>query len=844
MAMAASVKSSYGAGGFKPGSADWNDPKQLGKCAQWLYAQRQLKDTMEQRTARNIAYYEGRQHYEWSRKYGTMRLPETKRDQLLLVFNVIKPLIQQKLAKMVRLEPVWTVPAYTSDEYDQVVARFSNDILNWYWNDGLRMSERIRRLFEWMFVSPICFIHPHWNPTSGDPVEVKFEDWARPIPEGTPPDLAAAQQAEDMESYKRLRGYSSSTQTVVQYTGDIDFEVVDIFKAMWYPFYADKWDNVHIFLKTDILAPEDVAKRYGLTIDEVMKYGKATAEMDSYRMKLQGWSSPFMGRISVADADFDNGILVHQLYIDSVLAPPYGRTAVVLGHGEEAIKWGILGNKYHQMPFRPMVEHQTPGVIWGTCTVDDMLPAQVELNKARNQQAEWRDLLNRPKVIRYLNDGADDESFKASNQDAIITVQSKDVKPDVLYSPQSGVEHEAAVAWDLRFMHDAAAVPDVSLGNTSETNAKSGIAVRSLQEEANERLKVQGEGINDAMSWTGSFLLAELQEKAVSKRLIPLVGENNSIEYIAWSRAMLRPSIYENLTGSSAIVRVTAFSNIPMTPTEMRRTVLELTNAQYLRPGEHDNIIAKVYGFNDLKTTLDKGRADRDKQEREISMWRMGQQTAPPAFTDDHAAHEEVLALWVKSDEYRQTIKQFPYLEPEITEHYELHSQGKYNEKTRASFRMDYAQMQVGAEFMLRALNMGRPDWASIFAQKAGLQMAGSLAMSGATPESALGTSGQSGPPGGDSGSPQKNTGNPNSLQQANQPGGAGGTPPGGPTAAPMGLPPIQDNGLSGRPGERMDMSASDPRAASYGAQGDAADFRRRQSQGKDRDGTPASITG
>lgn len=59
-----------------------------------------------------------------------------------------------------------------------------------------------------------------------------------------------------------------------------------------------------------------------------------------------------------------------------------------------------------------------------------------------------------------------------------------------------------------------------------------------------------------------------------------------------------------------------------------------------------------------------------------------------------------------------------------------------------------------------------------------------------------------------------------------------------------MGLPPIQDNGLSGRPGERMDMSASDPRAASYGAQGDAADFRRRQSQGKDRDGTPASITG
>jgi hypothetical protein len=774
---------------------------------------RGLKRDLERRTARNIAFFEGKVHHEWSYKRGTMMLPDWKRDRLNLSDNFCKMLITKRIAKMNRMDPAWSVPAYTADEYDQVVSRFSNDVMKWYWTDGLRMPEHVRQYLLWRAVSPICFMHPHWDPMKGDPVMLTPEDVQRPIPEGTPPEIVAQLVAEDQERFKTLTGYDENQDIAVQYTGDLGYTTTTVFNTMWYPFFAEEWEQVHIVLKSDIMPVEDVVRRYGVPKDVVLRHANSPQDYDRYAETMAKWRSPFVESPDRFEL-VERGVLVHQLFVDAKLHPPFGASAIVIGGSREALLWGRLGNKYAQLPFRPGVETRTPGVLWGTCPMDDLISPQLEATLALNQEFEWRNQMIRNKVVRIKNDGADDLSFRADNPEAVIEVQTKDHTPTTLSLAPSAVsfENKSALQFALRFMQDSASVPDISLGRTDDSNVKSGVAVRSIQQEAQEVLRIPGESLNDDMGWVGNFLLAELQDKAVYKRVAPLVGENNAVEYKSWSRALLRPTIYAQLTHQTAVVRVTNYTNVPSNPIEMRNTVIALAEMGWLRPGEHDHVIAKVFGMDDIKTTLDKGRADRDKQEREIQLWRAGQMQGAPSITDDHAIHEEVLAAWIKSDEFERIKQSNMLLAADILNHYDLHQQEKYNQQARIQARTLFAQMQVGAEFYQKALASGVPEWAQVF-----LAMSlGGLGM-GNTQET-----GQPGQSQQDQGGPP-NSGRPDQQRAA---GGSAGPP-------------------TGKPGERLDGNTDQSaNQHEYSRTGDAAGFRRAPGPGKDQAGSNTSSLG
>lgn len=784
---------------FQPATADWADPKTFGRCSRWLTAMEPLKKPLEDRTTRNIAFLEGRQDYSLLTADTSALLPTVtvaRKPQLPIQYNVIRYLLLQRQAKMQRLDPAWSVPAYTADEFDQVVARFSNDVLAWYWTDGLRMPKRIAELLGWLDVSPVVFMHPHWNPCAGEPVPVTFDEFARPRLEGQPDDDYLIQQRADMQEFMGLHGFSADTGIVTQFTGDIDYDNVDIYRAMWYPFYASAWKNVHIFRKSDLLPEEDVVRRYNVPLEVVRKSLASSEDLSRYTNMLSMWSNPYMPSPQYDPAQYGSRmVLVHQIYVDDFLAPPRGASAVVLGSSDEAVLVGTLGNRFHQLPFRPMCGEPLPGRIYGTSIIDNLIVPQTEINLAKSQQAAWRNQMIRPRIIRDKQDGADDDAFKSENQDAVISVNDIQTKrPQILYEPSSGIEAEQAVAFSLRYMHDAAAIPDISLGRTEETGIRSGTGFRSLQNEVDQRMRVTGAQLDEGVSWSGSFFLGELQDKAVGARLIPLVGDNNSVEFRTWSRANLRPTVYDKMTANTAVVRVTAFSNIPTTPIDARNTLLALAQAGFVRPGQHDSVIARVFGMNDLRTTLDKGRADRGKQEREISVWRNGGIVGLPARTDNHLAHEDVLTSWVSSDEFQMLSAKLPAVAQDVLQHLEAHQQGKYDDAMREQYRQTYAALRVGAEFASRAVQAGVPQWAQAFIMQ-------SAAMAAGVP----------------------GLGAPKDAQGA--PSGAG-TPSGGASG---------DKSFDGLEGSR---------AEEYADKGDASSWRRRTSPGIDGEGTSRTSAG
>lgn len=791
---------SKASGHFQPATADWTDPATFGKCSRWLTSQEVLKKPLEDRTTRNIAFLEGRQDYTLVTGDLTQFPSQAvvRKPQLQVQYNVIRYLLLQRQAKMQRLEPAWSVPAYTADEFDQVVARFSNDLLAWYWTDGLRMPKRVAELLGWLDVSPVVFIHPHWNPCAGEAIPVSFDQFARPrLQEQSDADYAA-QQREDMQQFMSLKGFSSDSGIVTQFTGDIDYDNVDIYRAMWYPFHASTWKNVHIFRKSDLLPEEDVVRRYNIPVEEVRKHLANSEDVERYTQMLSAWSNPLIPTPRADASEYGaRMVLVHQIYVDDFLAPSRGASAVVLGEADEAVLVGTLGNRFHQLPFRPMCGEPLPGRIYGTSILDNLVVPQTEINIAKSQQAAWRNVMLRPRIIRDKQDGADDEAFKADNQDAVIEVNDIQTKrPQVLYQPTSGIECEQAVAFALRYMHDAAAIPDISLGRTEETGIRSGTGFRSLQNEVDQRMRVQGAQLDDGMSWCGSFYLGELQDKAVGARLVPLAGDNNAVEFRTWSRANLRPTVYDRMTVNTAVVRVTAFSNIPTTPIDARNTLLALAQAGFIRPGQHDSIVARTFGMNDLRTALDKGRADRGKQEREIAVWRNGGVVGLPARTDNHLEHEDVLSSWVSSDEFQMLSAKLPAVAQDVMEHLEAHQQGKYDDLMRERYRQTYAALRIGAEFAQKAAQAGVPDWAQAFIVQSAQMASGTPAV----------------------GAPSDTQGAPSGASAAS----------GAPAAS-------GNSGFDGLEGSRR---------SEYADKGDASSWRRRISSGIDGEGTSRTSAG
>lgn len=708
-----------GIGDFRPITADWANKKDLARCVRWMRGQVQLKESLEKRAARNIAFYEGRHNYEWDNRDRTMRMPSKDRRRMTLIYNVAKTLIQQRQSRIVRYDNAWNVPAATSDEFDQMVARFSNQVMAWYWDDNLRMPDKIHALTLWMMLSPLTFLHVCWNPAKGQSIVTPLDDFYRPTA-GLSEQEAEAQRKKDIEEFRRLRGYDQSDNTVKQAEGDADIQIVDIFKAMWYPFWAQRDADIRIFLKTDVMTADEISVRYGLSAREINRLRASSAISDEGRARYSRlaaqWSNPLMPDTRLMGIEATGGIAVHQLYVAKELAPPYGVSAIVLGDSDEAVSIGTLGNRYGDFPFRSLTESPSPSTLWGTCTMDDLIAPSIDINLAKTRQAEYRDIMVSPRIVRDKQDGADSESFKAENKDHVIEVNDLATKmPKVLYIPAHGIEDENAVAFDLRFMHDASAVPDVALGNTNETNARSGVAVRSLQEEAAQRMKVAGIRLDSLMGWAGSMLLCTLQENATGNRLIPLVGDNNATEYFAWSRASLRPSIYSEATSNVAIVKCTAFSNVPTSPIETRNTLATLIQTGFIRPGEHDSLVNNVFGLGDIETYLDKERRDRDKQENEIAMWRAGKLVPPPAITDNHRVQKEVLDPWIASDEGQRIILSDPMLAANIMQHREEHAQGEYDEAVRQQLRVQWATMRVNAEFAERAVNAGLIPQSQLF---------------------------------------------------------------------------------------------------------------------------------
>lgn len=680
---------------------DWYDQtrRAQAQAVHWLFEQRYLKNEIEARASRNAAFYNGKQWLEWLPYQRQMGVPplQNSKDPLIqdrVTANVIGYLLEQKHASFARYEPLWSAPSFTRDEYDQSVSRFSSDLLGYYAMYGIRIPDINDRLQIHISTSPITFLEYWWDPNKGDALPaITLDDWYRPQkeipPNALPDEISAIQQGneemrnEDVAQFRQLHGYNKHANRVFQRTGDPEVTIRTVFDTMWYPFLARTRKDVHAYLVSTVMSPEEVAYRYSMPMDEVLKH-RNSQDVTERRLAMRGmYGNPHM-QMAVQGPEHDNGLLVHQLHVDRVVAPPYGASVVVIGNSNEAIiVRNELGNALKELPLYPCVEYPSTENLWGRCTVDDLIHPQMLINDALTKA----NTLRRRRVTATLVMKKDTSTKALENGQRILEVDNiAEELPRFIEQPGDAIEEARVVEFNIRLMQDQAGVPDVSLGRTDDSDAKSGKAVQSLAAGARERLQGRGKMLDRAWGWCGTGTLANLQKYAVAERVTGIVGDDNSHQYEIWSSARLRPSMYDSENpGQVANVNVTTFSTIPQSPEQQQKTTLELIQAGVFPPDEIPRIVASVWGYQAWRDVADVGRAARDRAADNIERWKRGEMVHAPFAEQNHAQFIRIYEQWINTDEFTSLAMRTPAIGAEVRQHIQLHMRfDAYNEQRRA----------------------------------------------------------------------------------------------------------------------------------------------------------------
>jgi|GEM_PF-3580889 len=694
---------------------NWRDPsgRDQAKVIDWLWEMREVKDALLERAARNHAFYEGRQLHEWSSYFKQMILPGRYQRAIVdhehfdhLIFNVVKPLLNQKLAKFSRSEPIWRAQSYTSDEFDQSVARFSNDLLGYYALHQMKIPRVNDQLIRHLFLSPVSFVEPYWNPVAGDPIHTTLDDFyrdARPMPDDADPDLARqiveqnnARRQEDHERFQQMVGFQGFEHPVTQFTGDEEVRIRSVFDVMWYPFFVSDWSEVEMYLVSTVMTPEQIHARYKIPYDEISRH-RNIEDLNSRHLDMIGsFNSPFMDYPELGER-FDCGVLVHQLHVSKNITGPgtNGATAIKLGYANKAARFGELASANGKLPLYPISEHPGTTYAWGTCSMDDAVAPQNEINDALTKARKLRRDKVHQKIVRQKNDGGNIDAFY--DDDSLYEVEDMNMRPQFLQLPVQGIEQQQAIEFAIRYLQLALAVPDVSLGRTAESDPTSGKAIQSLQAAANEALATTGKSLNALWSDVGSHVLADLQHYAVEDRLTGVLGENNRVLYRQWSAANLRPSNYAEYPDKAANVVVTTFSEIPKSPQEEQALLLRVLELKHFDddPVMRRRVVARALGMEDIKSVFDPAESARNRASDNLRRWQQGERVPPPVHPQKHAEFIAVYEQFVDSDDFITLLQTKPQVAQEIVATIEVHKQYDAYNKASDIVRQQMAMAQA-----------------------------------------------------------------------------------------------------------------------------------------------------
>lgn len=547
------------------------------------------------------------------------------------VFNQIAPIIDVRVAKLIRTRHLLKVRPPTSDRKDLLAAKVSSKVLQSVYYEQ-NVKERLGDLIWWGETTGNAFAKSPWNPAKG-----------------------------------RIIAKLENGQLV--HEGDADFSVHSPFEILPYSPWLKGLDKQPSIIHARAYHVDEIEETWGHKVDP--------EDVDS--LSLQAASSS-IGGLGYGTGQFRAG---HVKLKDHAIVKEYwerptkkhknGRLLIVVG--DKTLHAGDLPylvgpNATPDFPFDHLCSIPDPAKFWGKSIIERAIPLQRRYNALRNRKAEY---LNRVAIGQlWVEEGSvdmDDLEENGLSPGYIGTYNKGSQKPEYSHHQPLPPDFDE----ELRTLNQEfiimSGVSEIAKQSTAPAGVKSGVALSIALEQDDTRLSSTAENISSVIVQQGKKWLRLYQQFADGPRLLRTVGNDNVAEVVAWSKSTIN-SDDVILEGGSALAE---------SPAQRRQMVFDLLGTGIFNDPETGTLskfgrtkLLELLDFGNWESGLEEEDLQIAKAERENIFLSQGQHVEVASF-DDHILHIQRHNVWRLTTDYEQLASERPDIAELAEQHVNMH---------------------------------------------------------------------------------------------------------------------------------------------------------------------------
>lgn len=623
-------------------STDFSDESAILAMSDNLSAVRDVyKYALERQWHQNIAWYMGLQNLIWFDSTHSLNEPKAPSWRVRMIVNHLQGMVRTIGSKIYRSAPEWDVLPATTDALDLQTAQISNQLLqaNWY---RMLMDEQSIEVLLWMLTTGNGFIQHTWDPDAGALVFLPGEDG---IEQDVDPDLTIGEtKAEAVAPFEML----------------IDPRAVKFRDAIW----CRRSRRVRI----DELR-EDFPRAEEISVEHQRGDGKLASFQEHLKRLVNGKSNAYTSGTLSEDLDTT---IVHELYIrprSKSKRLKRGKFIVIAGNkvlngGGKGVDFPYL---HGELPFAHFMEVPVPGRLWGTSTLEQLMPLQANYNRTLSQIIENKNLMSRPKWMNPKGSGILDTALTSEPGEVVdhnpgLAPTQADVKEIPSYV-------QNMLVYSKQDMEDISGIHEVSRAE-APGEIRSGRGVLALVEQDESRLNTVVRMFEAQISRLGRQNLSVSAQYVTENRLAKIVGENDELLLFNYTgNKLLGP--HAGMPGVNYFdVRVKTVAGLPHSRAAQQELLGQLVELGALKPQEKETdkrLMFKLLSIGTTRDHLDRARVHRSRQLQEIERMVQGEPIRAEQW-HDHGVHLEVI------NEFRNSAR-YDILPPEAKAALQQHAQ-------------------------------------------------------------------------------------------------------------------------------------------------------------------------
>lgn len=583
----------------------------------------------------NINFFEGNQYLDINTMTNTVEevLPLfwwQERE----VFNQIAPIMETRLAKLSRLNPILKCRPATTEKEDISAAKVSNKILENTYSD-LEMKRLQLKANVWSELTGTAIIKPIWNTSKG----------------------------------RRIGAYADEEKENEVFEGDIETTVVSPFEIYPDSSFSDGIEECQSIIHAKAYHVNDIENIWGVTV-EGTEVNVFTVKENSVGLGGLGARG---GNYSIASQKKKDQAIVYEYWERPSRKHPEGR--LIICTDNELLHYGSLPYRVGRdftfdLPFIFQKSLDKPHCIWGRCIIDRLIPLQRRYNALRNRKAEY---LNRAAIGQLAyEEGSIDEDFLENDGLApgtMIPFKRGAAPPTYMQYhalPHSFETEEQSLLADFNRI---SGVSEISRDSQAPTGINSGIALSILQEQDDTRLALTAKNLDNCVITLGKMWLRLYKQFGSGPRILKSVGKDQMVEVIEWSESDI----------TSDDIYIETGTQLSESPAQRKQMVFDLLGSGLFNDPETGALSkegrSKIFemlemgnweGYDD-ETTLNTQKAYRENRKMMEGI------PTDIADFDDDVVHLSIHNKYRLSSDYEELIEDNPELFELFNMHIQMH---------------------------------------------------------------------------------------------------------------------------------------------------------------------------